>query len=82
MLFHTHSHPPQTIRDLVTDPAGEAAATQLISALVTDHLEARGAGAGAGGAVSSGVDAVATALQRACPSYFKEADRNFYQVWV
>ena len=67
----------------MTDPAGEAAASQLISALVTDHLEAATGAAGGGftGAVSSsGVEAVAGALQRACPAYFKEADRTFYQV--
>ena len=69
----------------MTDPAGESAASQLISALVTDQLEAAaaassGGGGGFVGAVSAGVEAVAGALQRACPAYFKEADRTFYQV--
>ncbi|GAX83884.1 hypothetical protein CEUSTIGMA_g11309.t1, partial [Chlamydomonas eustigma] len=69
-----------TLRDLVVDTAGEASATQLISALVTDQLEASSGGVGAGlGAAAAGVEAAASALQRACPSYFKEADRTFYQ---
>ena len=85
LILSSFSPPFQTLRDLVTDPAGESAASQLISALVTDQLEAAaaassGGGGGFVGAVSAGVEAVAGALQRACPAYFKEADRTFYQV--
>lgn len=90
---HMSSSPsrPQTMRDLVVESSGESLAARLISALVTDTLEATGPGAAAGGAkgptsvgasVGAGVDEVAAALQRSCPSYFKEADRAFYQVWA
>jgi len=34
----------------------------------------------AGGSAVSGVEEVATMLQKNCPSYFKEDDRAFYQV--
>ena len=71
-------HFTQTLRDLVTETAGEAAAAQLISALVTDQLES--ASGGTGGYATAGIEAVAGLLQRSCPGYFKEADRAFYQV--
>jgi len=64
------------LRDLVCDAEGEAVATKLISVLVTEQLDLGGTGPRSAGA---GVEEIAAALQRGCPSYFKEDDRTFYQ---
>ncbi len=65
----------QTLRDLVFDPQGQRLATSLISVLVSDQLDAGGSGGGA-----AGVDDLAAALQAGAPSYFRDQDRQFYQV--
>lgn len=55
-------------RDWVASEDGEAAATQLIAVLVSEHLSAVGGLA----------EDLAAALQRGCPSYFRESDRTYY----
>lgn len=50
------------------DPEGDRAAAALISALVGEHLDARGGRA----------DDLSAALAAGCPSYFRDADRTFY----
>lgn len=57
------------LRDLVYDADGEALASSLINQLLTDHIDARGAVG----------EELAAQLQSLCPSYFKEADRVYYQ---
>ncbi|MEW5305512.1 MAG: hypothetical protein WDW36_008046 [Sanguina aurantia] len=64
-----------TLRELVYGKEGQSIATKLISVMVTEALEAGGAGAGGVGAVES----VAGQLQSGCPTYFKDDDRTFYQ---
>lgn len=55
-------------RDWVTGEEGEAVASQLIAVLVSEHMSA------AGGLAED----LAAALQRGCPSFFREADRQYY----
>ena len=55
-------------RDWVAGEDGESVASQLIAILVSEHLSA------AGGLAED----LATALQRGCPSYFRESDRVYY----
>lgn len=53
---------------------GSSLAAQLVAALVADQLEA-----GAGGA-AGGVAELAAALQAGAPAYFRDQDRQFFQV--
>jgi nuclear pore complex protein Nup155 len=59
---------PLRFRDWVAGDDGEAVAAQLIAVLVSEHLSA------AGGLAED----LAAALQQGCPSYFREADRVYY----
>jgi hypothetical protein len=66
----------------MVEEAGSALATQLVNAYLTDQLEGSSAGgapvasAGAAGSVRD----LAVALQGGAPSYFRDHDRQFFQV--
>lgn len=64
----------KNFRDLVLEDKGSGLAAQLVAALVADQLEA-----GAGGA-AGGVAELAAALQAGAPAYFRDQDRQFFQV--
>jgi nuclear pore complex protein Nup155 len=55
-------------RDWVSGEDGEAVASNLIAVLVSEHL----------GAAAGLADDLAAALQSGCPSFFREADRIYY----
>lgn len=64
----------QNFRDLVLEGSGPGMAAQLVAALVADQLEA------GGGSAAGGVAELASALQHGAPAYFREQDRQFFQV--
>ncbi|KAK9837777.1 hypothetical protein WJX74_004885, partial [Apatococcus lobatus] len=57
------------LRSFICTPDGEAVAAQLISLLVTKHLN------GSGGEAEK----LAEELQKGCPAFFREDDRIFYR---
>eukprot|EP00879_Flechtneria_rotunda_P022745 GHRR01024022.1.p1 GENE.GHRR01024022.1~~GHRR01024022.1.p1 ORF type:complete len:934 (+),score=353.75 GHRR01024022.1:671-3472(+) len=61
-------------RDLVLEGSGPSLAGQLVAALVADQLETNGGG------TAGGVAELANALQAGAPAYFRDQDRQFFQV--
>jgi hypothetical protein len=69
----------QHFRDLVLEGSSPGTAAALVAALVADQLDQAG-----GGGTVGGVAELAQALQIGAPAYFREQDRQFFQVgcWV
>jgi hypothetical protein len=65
----------QHFRDLVLEGSSPGTAAALVAALVADQLDQAGGGSAAGG-----VAELAQALQMGAPAYFREQDRQFFQV--
>jgi hypothetical protein len=65
----------QHFRDLVLEGSSPGTAAALVAALVADQLDQAG-----GGGTVGGVAELAQALQMGAPAYFREQDRQFFQV--
>jgi len=65
----------QNFRDLVLEGTRPALAGHLVAALVADQLD-KAAGGNAAGSVSE----LSAVLQAGAPAYFRDQDRQFFQV--